>query len=569
MKRAILLTALFAGLLGVSWGAFRAAVAPPAGQLARLMPAGALLYLQAKDFSSLLGDWNRSQEKNDWLKSKNYDVFEKSRLLLRLKDAGNEFSNAAGVPSDANLLAQVAGKESVLALYDIGKLQFLYITRMGANDAAQSALWQTRSKFETRNAGGVNFFYRRDPESEREVAFASSGDYLLLATREDLVAGALELLAGTKDKAQSLEAEGWWSRAAGAAGAPGDLRMVLNLEKIVPTPYFRSYWIQRNVTDTKQYSAAISDLTRAGGEYREERILFRKDPAAREAGKGEAAVSEILRAVPADTGVYEAKAEPDAKASAELLTVKLLAPHLGPAIEQKIAPEVRLGGGETAAASDLETRIDQAPAQVQPSAGSNRGAAVENLFAKNHVLAQLQVQGTERDAAGAFVRIHSGVAFLGEADWDERAVKDAVAEFVRPAFTTARLGVEWKTESGQSVLDGLWPLAIAARGKYLLIADNAVMLGKMLEGLNNKTKSDAGVVFAAGFDHQAERENFAALTKALNARGASGVNGAPPDFFSENITSLSFALRAVSSEKVVVRDLGERQNQSVIYTWAR
>ena len=39
---------------------------------------------------------------------------------------------------------------------------------------------------------------------------------------------------------------------------------------------FRSYWIQRNITDMGQYSAAISDLTRSGREYREERMLLRK-----------------------------------------------------------------------------------------------------------------------------------------------------------------------------------------------------------------------------------------------------------------------------------------------------
>jgi hypothetical protein len=35
----------------------------------------ALLYLQAKDFSALLADWNKSAEKQNWLKSSNYEVF--------------------------------------------------------------------------------------------------------------------------------------------------------------------------------------------------------------------------------------------------------------------------------------------------------------------------------------------------------------------------------------------------------------------------------------------------------------------------------------------------------------
>src|SRR5262245_16723251 len=128
MRRVLLLPALCAVILGVSWGAYRASV-PAEPALSRYVPSGALLYLEARDFSSLLSDWNKSDEKKSWVKSKNYDQFCNSRLLLRLKSAGEEFSAAAGVPADANLLQQVAGKRTAFALYDIGKLEFLYVTR--------------------------------------------------------------------------------------------------------------------------------------------------------------------------------------------------------------------------------------------------------------------------------------------------------------------------------------------------------------------------------------------------------------------------------------------------------
>ena len=564
MKRAILVALLSIGFFGVAWGAYRVA-SPAEPELSHFVPSGALVYLQAKDFSSLLADWDKSQEKENWLKSKNYDVFAQSRLLLRLQAASGEFSKAAGVPVGADLLQQVAGKQTAFVLYDIGKLQFLYITRLASADSMQSALWQTRSQFETRTAGGVNFFYRKDPESDREVAFAVTGDHLLLATREDLMAGALQLLAG--DKAQSVEQEPWWSRSVAAAGAPGDLRMVLNLEKIVPSPYFRSYWIQQNITDMKQYSAAISDLTRSGKEYREERILLRKDGAHETLeGKGPAAVAEILNIVPANIGIYEAKADPEAKECLELLSAKILAPHLGPAAPDKLAPQVQLGGGETGSASDLETRIDQPP--TQNSVKGDSGAPLQAVFAKNRVLAQLQLQSTERDPAGVFVRMHSALAFRGESDWDEPAVHAALVEFIRPGFTTGQLGVGWKTISGYSVLDGLWPLAVAVRGKYLIVSDNVPLLTSALEGVSKKPSASAAV-FAAAFDHQHEREDFVMLTKMLDLGAGAPPNGGSPEFFSENIASLSFALKAVSSEKIVIHDAADRQTQTVVYAWAQ
>jgi len=565
MKRVFQTALLAVSLMGVSWGAYHAAL-PPDPELSRYVPTGAILYLQAKDFSELLSDWDKSSEKEQWVRSKNYDVFSQSRLLLRLKEAGEQFSKAAGVPADDAILHQVTGRQSAFALDDIGKLEFLYITRISSSGATQSALWQTRSKFETRTAAGVTFFYRADAESGREVAFAQAGDYLILTTRQDLMASALGLMANNGIGGHSIEEEGWWQRPVAASGAPGDLRMVLNLEKIVPTPYFRSYWIQRNTADLKQYSSAISDLTRSGGEYREERLLFKKSAAAENASaeSGAKAVADLLRLVPANASIYEAKANPAAKESLHLLTVKILSPHLGPAAAQKLAPQVYLGNGETGSGSDLETRIDEAPSQNPVTTESQ--TTLEKLLARQKILAELQMQGTERDATGVFVRIHSAIAFAAESDWNDREVQTALSDFVRPGLTSGQLGITWKTASGYSTLDGLWSLAIAVRGKYLIVADDAGFIPAVAANLNQKT-SASPAAFAAGFHHKNELQNFAAMMKLLAPKSQS--SDAWPDFFSQNVASLSFALKNVSSEKIVVHDAADRQTQTVAYEWTR
>src|SRR6267143_1931375 len=227
MKRAATLLFVSIASIGASWAAFQA-LAPEPAPLSRYVPAGSLLYLQAKDFSALLGDWNASAQKASWVKSKNYEVYSRSRLFLRLQGTSDQFAAAAGLPPDMNFLTQVAGAQSALALYNIGKLEFLYVTKLPSASSMQSTLWQTRAKFETRGVAGVTFYVRRDPESGREVAFAVNGDYLILATREDLLAGAIQLMAGSKDR-RTIEAEQWWSQSVAAAGPAGDLRMVLNL----------------------------------------------------------------------------------------------------------------------------------------------------------------------------------------------------------------------------------------------------------------------------------------------------------------------------------------------------
>lgn len=569
MKRAAILLLVSIASIGASWAAFQA-LAPEAPPLSRYVPAGSLLYLQARDFSALVGDWNASPQKAGWVKSTNYEVYSRSRLFLRLQGAGEQFAAAAGLPPDMNFLTQVAGTQSALALYDIGKLEFLYITKLPSASSMQSALWQTRAKFETRSVANVAFYVRRDPESGREVAFAVDGDYLMLATREDLLAGALQLMAGSKDR--TIEAEQWWSQSVAAAGAAGDLRMVLNLEKIVPSPYFRSYWMQRNITDMKQYSAAISDLFRSNKEYREERVLLKKTATAADAtaGDGAIAVADLVRLAPADTGIYEAKAVPSPADCLAVLETKILAPRRGPAVAHQTAPDVQLSSGVTGSSSDLETRIDQAP--LKSSVSSDASTPLKDAFQKTQVRAVLQVQATERDKDGVFVRIHSGVAFVAASDWQETSVRSALADFLRPSLTTGSFGLQWQPKSGYQELDGLWSFAVAIRGKYLLVSDDSSIMKNMLANMNQKTAQKPAVLLAS-FHHARERENFARLTGLLdranaNPGGGPGAEGYP-QFFSDNLASFSAALAGVSSQTVVVRDVNDKLLQTVTYEWSR
>jgi hypothetical protein len=555
--------------IGIGWAAYQTAPAAEPSP-SRYVPSGALLYLEAKDFSSLLADWNGSPQKQQWLRSGNYQVFSRSRLLLRLRDANNQFATAAGFPPDMNFLAQMAGSESALALYDIGKLQFLYITRLPSANSMQSQLWQTRSKFETRSSGGKTFYLRRHPQSEREVAFAVSGNYLLLATREDLMAGALQLMAkssGHEAQARSIESDPWWSQAVAAAGVPGDLRMVLNLDKIVPSPYFRSYWVQQNVTDMKQYAAAISDLYRGSQEYREERVLLKR---ANSSADEPDDVSDLVRLVPENAGIYEARACPSVDSCLNPLEAKLLAPHQGPSSPEQLAPQVQLTSGETGTSFDLETRIDQAP--LQAASGSAASSALKELLQKNPAQAILQVQATEQAPYGVFVNIHSAVVLAGGSDWSESNVRAALTDFVQPNLTTGQLGVGWRQVNGYYELDGLRTLLAAVRGKYLIVSDDAALIGGMLANLD-RTVEAKPAIFVAGFDHTREKENFSRFAAAVD-RPDIGLPGEQrtertPQFFSENIGSLSSTLAAVSSEKIVVRAAGDKELQTVTYKWSQ
>jgi hypothetical protein len=589
MKRILIFAAIALVCAGIGRAAYQAAQ-PPQPPLSKYVPAGALLYLEAPDFSSLLEDWNSSAEKTQWISTSNYEVFSRSRLFLRLKGASDQFAAAAGFSPNMNFLSQVAGTRSALALYDIGNLEFLYVTYLPSAKSMQTTLWQTRAKFEPRSAGGVTFYVRRDPESQKEVAFAVSGDYLLLATREDLLAGALQSMSGsqepTKNRSEdrttgrTIESEPWWSQSVASAGPAGDLRMVMNLEKIVPSPYFRTYWVQQNITDMKQYSAAVSDLFRSSKEYREERVLLRKTSPPPTPAEGLEAVADLVRLVPEGAGIYEAKANPSSDSCLDLIETKLLAPHLGPAPASEIAPQVQLTSGETGSGSDLETRIDQAA--VERPVAPQSASALKDLLGKTQILASLQIQTTQiqstqvqstgHDQSGVFIRIHSAIVLTAASDWNEAAVRSTLAEFVRPGLTASGYGVAWQQKSGFAELDGLWPLVATVRGRYLLVADDPGLLEAMLANFNRKPNLKAAAL-VAGFNHEGERSTFARFSALVDRPSLTQSNGnnndRQPQFFAENMASLSRTLSGVSAERIMVRVEGDKVLQTVTYSWSR
>jgi|SRR5579859_242699 len=562
------------------------APSPAAPALSSFMPEGALLYIEAKNFAGLLKEWDDSPEKSEWVKSDSLAVFSNSHLYLRLKAAQNQFAEAAGLPPDEKFINEAAGGQSALAIYDIGKLEMLYITELPAARSMQTALWQMHGKFETRSAGAQLFFVGKDQKSERVVAFAITDRYLILGTREELVANALHLIAG--EKLSTIEQQDWFTRSRAASGEAGDLRMILNLEEIAVSPQFRSYWIQQNITEMQGYSASVSNLYRSGKDYREERVLLREPEAKMPADaphavitpEGERAVADLLGNLPADYGVYRVLANPKPEYCSSTIAAKILSPHIDSAPDGKLAPAVAVTSEGPGSASELETRIDEAPSDSnsEDTTGSNAPRALTEIVRRSGPLAMLSLQSTRKDSNGTLLNISTGFVLVASADWDAQAVRSALQTAIRPGVTAATLGVGWRQAGARSndyfELDGLIPLTMATRGRKLFIANDAQVMLAMLQSA--PVQSPGPAIYAAGFRHDREQENFAHLAHVLDHSSAAWGTGssrrAPegePGFFSGNISSLSRALSGVASESVLVRQSGDKVIQTVVYHWSQ
>ncbi len=356
-RRIVIYTAGAAALATLFWAVAQPAPAP----MASLFPAGAVLYLEAKDLGALLADWNGSSEKRvDWLASENYEGFSRSQLFLKLSDAQSQFATAAGVPPDYALLTSVAGSHSAVAMYDIGKLEFLYIAKLPSARALNSDLWKTRGSYQTRHAGKSDYFIKEDKPSHRVAAFAYVGDSLLLATKESLIAGALQLMA--KESVPAVASEPWFSSSvqAAAAGA-SDLRLIYNMAALARTYQFRSHWIQGNVGELRQFSSGLADLERVRGEMHERRVMIRATPS-EASDTTEAAAGQVLAAVPDDVGLYRAWLRPSgAQASAWIGRAVSYFPWRCRLLRTRNSRPAWVRLPDAGSEYDLESRIDERP----------------------------------------------------------------------------------------------------------------------------------------------------------------------------------------------------------------
>jgi hypothetical protein len=584
---------------GAVWAALDAAA--PKTDVAAWVPQGALLSLETQNFSALLGDWTSSPEKAAWMKSDDYAIFSRSRLFGRLQEAQKDFADAAGLPVDGDLLKETAGRQTFFAWYDIGELQVVYLTRMTPEQLSQSRLCQKRKDFETRQAGGATFYVKSgggpagDADSAgttggtaRTVAFAESGDWLVLATDEDLMAQTLELMAAKDDAgaADSLARQGWYKEARAAAkGSASDLRMVLDMETVVKTPQFRTYWIQQNVTEMKQYKAVVADLYRDANGMREERVLL---PETEGAVSADIDLGQMAALAPDHTVVYRATARPTAADALATLQTKVLERGAGSYEDTTIAPVTAFDAPQAGNVADLETRIDEPAVATAQKPGSTpllakvlQGAALEGIMTVDRHRA-------DGKADGIWTPFASAVVLSSAQDWDLHAMQEAIEQMEQEKLTVGSLGTAWQHRSAHGTtyfaMNEAHGLQLYVGGHICIVADDAPLMSDMLQKLlvSNSARAQPAIMLA-GFDHDAARVGFAQWTavvdgdahkdagteNATTAANSTEQNDGAPSFFGKDMKGLSDAFAAMKAERFIAWHDGPAVRQIVTYLWQR
>ncbi|HEV2801672.1 MAG TPA: hypothetical protein VGW12_14455 [Pyrinomonadaceae bacterium] len=291
--------------------------------LAADLPRGALLYAQFSDLPALVKRWHESKLKERYLASTNFQQFQSRHLALKLVERWEEFNNALGFPLDLPVVGEAAENRAALAVYDIGRLEMVFIAPLGEEKLAATKFFQNAGQFEETELPDGTVYYSRDVDADRgrrqqQFAFASLGGRLVVATSEPLLLRTLANIKGTAKNDRLSDDTAF--KTLSAEVTPHFLTVWMNQSKLNDDWYFKHYWVMRNVEQLRNIRASMLDLELQDDKWIEHRnFLLEGQMAAHSSSIPAEEAKRIFNFIPPDAPYFKLRALEEADGAASLV----------------------------------------------------------------------------------------------------------------------------------------------------------------------------------------------------------------------------------------------------------
>lgn len=250
--------------------------------LAADFPRGALVFAQVNDLPKMLQSWNESKLKERYLSSNNYEQFLNRHLATKLIERVNEFGFALGFDFNDHFFQELSNQQAAIALYDIGRIEFVFIAPLDEEKYLLSQLVTLESELEKIELKPSVSYFAKTLEVDRGrqkqlLTFALLDGKFILANNEQLMIRTLNNVTAkvNSQTTDRLNADPNY-QALIKKIKPHYATIWVAQEKLNQDWYFRNYWIMNNITDLKNIRAAIFDIELQDKEWREERYFLTK-----------------------------------------------------------------------------------------------------------------------------------------------------------------------------------------------------------------------------------------------------------------------------------------------------
>jgi hypothetical protein len=561
--------------------------------LAADFPRGALLYAQFSDLPALVTRWHESKLKERYLASTNYRQFQSRHLALKLIERWEEFNNALGFPLDALTAGEAAEHSAALAVYDIGRLEMVFIAPLGRDKLAATRFFQHAEQFEETELPDGTVYFSREVEADRgrrqqKFAFASLGGRLVVATSEPLLLRTLANIGGTA-KNDRLSDDPAFKTLSGEL-MPHFLTVWMNQSKLNEDWYFKHYWVMRNVEQLKDIRACMLDLELQDDKWIERRsFLLSGQTAAQNSSIPAEESKRILSFIPDDAPYFKLRVLDEAGDAAALVRDTLF---------ERLPDEGKNGrpnwrwqsyddsdfypAGAAAGDADhyslnpnfdslIDDPIDaKVEAENEPAHGRLRreterrtvAGLRESIAAARPAYAAMVA--SPHDSTGAlFVEFRRGAVLTlrSPANFNRQAVESAISGLAesRLLINGSNAGLNWAdgrcgTQPCRLLALPMlrWTLCYALRGTELILANSPELLQAMLDAHAAARDSNSSLSFRdlTVIRFNRREQVFDSLMRKLDAprvkayweerrkKEQDDSDGASQEFFSGNIASL-------------------------------
>lgn len=461
-------------------------------RLAGELPRGALIYVQVADLPALVNRWKDSELRRRYLESDNFAELQKRHLALKLADRAAEIESALGFVPDLDFAGALGQKDAALAVYDIGRLEFVFVAPISAEIKLASSLMAHSEAFEQMNKNGVDFFAREievDRGRQRQkVMFTEFRERLVLATSEREFFRTIDILRGRGGESIADEPS---FRELSAKLAPHLATVWTDQRKLAEDWYFRHYFSHPDDVRVKEVRAAMFDLDESENALTERRVFL----TATNAGTPvDAATSrKLTRFVPTDAAIAAISSADTTSAAMKVLTTAFGSPDIA---EDSTAPknnfrfydwDSEMWGRETGVTDEINVREaeSRATALGDPTASIAASLSPASPVAIAEVLQpqSLPTPFVIDDRRAVVIALRNPAAF------DRARFELAVADAAVGRTTAGVAEFDWK-ESGEFRelhLRGLgWSVFYTIREGQLIVSRGSEQLASMLstEGIS-------------------------------------------------------------------------------------
>jgi hypothetical protein len=534
ISRLVLLVAL--ALAAISHRSDGQQVRPLAEQLklAAVMPRGAMVYVQTRDLSAVMKRWLASPVHDRFYKSPSFTSFAGSRIYVKLQDRKADFEKAIGFGLGEDRLAELAGGPSAVSVYDIGKLELVFVTEMPRAQAVATSLFKQAPQFQER-ASGDSAYYVHDVTTDggrlnEQFCFAYAGGRLIVTTTEGLMIRALGNAKAAGADSLLADVMATSERATGLA--THDITMWIDQAKLNKSRHFNSYWIYHNESKGAADSLAniesgLLDVRFAADGMHEQRWFVLKTDEGKDGAIAAEQANGLMRLVPTSAQFVEVHGAPATTNDLGSTVSRSLFGKLPD--ESAAGPTAADGTSQSSKSSDdhgsterysrLDTRFDvdvddehapklggKGPDTPNASRKGSTGIDQDMRFAKAiaSVLSKVSPAGycemarSSLDSGKPFARFERAVVIeLGsEGALDRAALERTITDELRARFVVsgAEPALEWRDETNvrylaQSLLEQ--GAAYSVSGKYLILASNKEFARDVVQAASNPSPATA------------------------------------------------------------------------------